>query len=105
MTPPSASETITDGIVIVGSVLPIVVGGPATLLTTITAIAPAACALLTFWTKPQVPRSTSATAPAGKLTNGLQPSVGRALPSLTRTTSPAIPARSGAGPNAAPLAR
>jgi hypothetical protein len=34
-TTPSPSETITDGMVIVGSVPPIVVGGPGTLLTTI----------------------------------------------------------------------
>src|SRR5262247_3393501 len=105
MTVPSVCDTIADGMVMVGSLPPIVVGGPGTLLATITATAPAACALATFWTKLQVPRSTSSTAPAGKPTNGLQPCVGMALPSLTRTTSPGLPASVGSGPNAAPLAR
>src|SRR5688572_33464337 len=101
---------MTEGIVIVGSAPPIVIGSPGALFATITATAPAFCAFLTFMVKPQVgppggdPRSTSAIAPAGKPTSGWQPRVGFALPSFTRTTGPATPAAVGAGPNAAPVA-
>jgi hypothetical protein len=97
--------------VIVGSLPPIVIGGPATLLATITATAPAFWAFFTLTVKVHAgaggggePRSTSAIAPAGKPTSGWQPSVGLALPSFTRTTSPATPVRVGSGPNAAPVA-
>src|SRR5688572_20924294 len=54
---PSAWETCTDGMVIVGSEPPMAPGSPGTLLTTITAIAPAFCAFLTLTVKPHVPRS------------------------------------------------
>src|SRR5512134_2776202 len=79
---PSACETCTAGIVIAGLAPPICVAGPGTLLTTTTALAPAFCAFCVFAWNSQLPRSTIAIAPAGKV-NGSQPSVGEApAPSL-----------------------
>jgi hypothetical protein len=101
---PSSSEIITDGIVMSGPLPPMVKGGPATLLATIIAVAPAAWALVAFCTKAHVPRSISATAPAEKSTSGSQPSVVVPTPSFTNTTSPETPVASGAGPNEAPAA-
>src|SRR5919106_3305084 len=101
---PSASDTITEGIVMLGSVPPMVPGSPGALLTTMTATAPASWGLFAFWTKVHPPRSTSATAPAGKPISVWQPSVVVPLPSSTSTMSPETPSSVGAGPNAAPLA-
>src|ERR671918_138371 len=102
---PSSCHIITDGITIPGSVPPMVIGAPATLLATIIAVAPAAWALFAFSTNVHVPRSTRAIAPAGNPTRGSQPSVVVSVPSSTRTTSPLMPVSSGAGPKLAPVAR
>ncbi len=45
-----------------------------------------------------MPRSTRAIAPAGNPTSALQPSVGSAVPSLTRTIWPLTPAFVAGGP-------
>jgi hypothetical protein len=72
------------------------------LLATSTAMAPAFSAFLTLTSNSQVPRSTSAIlpvyAPAG---DGLQPSVGDAVPSLTSTRLPVKLAAVAGGPNEA----
>src|SRR5262249_29886410 len=63
--PPSSSDKITVGIVMVGSVPPILGGGePGELFTRTTPIAPASWAFFTFAVNVQVPRSTIAILPA-----------------------------------------
>src|SRR5919106_2824183 len=104
---PSASEIITDGIVIEGSLPPIVNGLEPELLATIIAAAPAAWALAAFTTKLQPPRSASAIDPAGNPTSGWHASVvvpSPATPSFTSTTFPETPVASGAPPEFAPAA-
>ena len=101
---PSSCEIIAAGIVIPGALPPIANGSPGTLFATTTATAPAACAFSTFCVKGQLPRSTSAIAPAGKPTSGLHPSDGSELPSLTRATLPATPATGASGPKLASTA-
>ena len=69
-------------------------GSPATLLTTSTAMAPAACALRIFVEKEQVPRETSAISPdrlpgASAEQAVLRPVVGSVAPSV-RTASGAV---------------
>ena len=96
---PSACETMTVGIVVPGGAVPPgAVAGPATLFTITTAAAPAACALAVLSAKLQLPRSTSAIAPAGNPTNGEQPSFGAAVPSFASAYWPAMPAAGAAGP-------
>ena len=87
---PSVWLTITDGIVTVASVPPIVMGEPGTLFTITTARAPTFCAFLTLTVKLQAPRSMSATFPliAGPLINAPQPSLAAPLPSSTTTRLP-----------------
>src|SRR5919106_452161 len=95
---PSSSEIIPDGIVIEGSLPPIRVGGPPTLLATITALAPAAWAFATLTVKLQLPRSASAMAPEGKPTSGSHASVVVPVPSFTSTMSPETPPAGDSGP-------
>jgi hypothetical protein len=106
MTLPSPSVTLTAGIA--GGAPAVeparISAAPSTLLAITTATAPAASAFCTFCRKGQVPRSTSATVPAGKATSGPQPSLGFAPPSSTRTIGPAVPALVAGGPNRAQLA-
>ena len=74
---PSACDTDSAGIVIVGS-SPDMPGAPVvTLLKITTPIAPAFCAFLTFSTNRQTPRSMAAILPAtaAALVNAVQPSV------------------------------
>ena len=62
---PLSRLTMADGMVMVGSAPPIVIGSPpAALLATITARAPAFCAFLTLITNVQKPRSSRAIFPA-----------------------------------------
>ena len=61
---PSASVTITEGMVIVASPPPISTNTPVALLAMITPTAPAFCAFFTLATKVQVPRSMIAMRPA-----------------------------------------
>ena len=95
MVSPSTCDTITDAIVTSGAVPLNVIGGPGTLLTTTTAIAPAAWALKTWVAKGHDARFTMAILPgAGELGgNGVQAS-------LTRTNSPRIPPAVRGGPKA-----
>src|SRR5918996_597912 len=108
--PPSAWDTCTAGIVIVGSEPPIKPGSPGALLTTMTPIAPAFWAFFTLTVKLQEPRSTIAMLPTSSaaFVIGLQPSVvdGPAVSagSSATTRAPDTPVAVGVGPNAAPAA-
>src|SRR5215510_7756192 len=84
---PLSRLTITDGMVMVASAPPMVMGAPATLLATMTPAAPDAWALATFTVKLHWPRSTMAMLPAGTV-NGSQPSPSGATPSLTTAVMP-----------------
>jgi hypothetical protein len=98
---PVARVTLIVGIVIGVTMVassPSPGGSPAALFAMITAIAPAFWALSVLVLNVQVPRSTSATAPAGKPTRGWQPSVSGAVPSSVRTTSPVIATSASEGP-------
>ena len=57
---PVACETMSEGIVMVASVPPMMTGSPATLFATMAAMAPAFCAFFTLTTKSHEPRSRSA---------------------------------------------
>src|SRR5436190_850018 len=105
MAAPSVWDTITDGIVIVGSLPERPNGSPATLLAITTAIAPATFAFFDFWTKVQPPRSTTAILPATAAvlpaSYGLQP--GPISPACVTIVAgrPVIPVPVSGGPYAA----
>src|SRR5918996_1793238 len=114
---PSASDTITDGMVIDGSVPPMAIGSPATLLAMMTATAPAFCAFFTFTVNVHAgaggggpPRSITAILPAtsAAFVSGLQPSVvdgpSALAGSSATTTAPETPVAVTGGPNAALVA-
>src|SRR6266545_3679215 len=97
---PSACETLTVGMVIVGSVPPRPGALPGALLATITALAPAACAWAAFTLNVQVPRSTRAMLPltAAALVKGWHPSAVAPMPSLARMMLPVTPGAETGGP-------
>src|SRR5215472_18688244 len=98
---PSDWVMSTEGMVIVGSVPPIVGGGDPgrslTSMTTTTAWAPASCAFLTLTTKLHVPRSSRTTPDSGE-PNALQPCVEPVL-SLGAVRGPMTPGLVSGGPN------
>ena len=99
---PSASDSISAGIVASTLASPAMPITPAALLATITAVAPASCAKRTLISNAQPPRSTMSTCPAyAPAGEAWQLNVGVALPSLASTTLPLKLAGVAGGPNCA----
>ncbi len=101
---PSSSVTLTAGTVGGASTNepPRIGGLPVWSLATITALAPAACALWTFSRKSQLPpASTTAIAPAGRLSSRPQARLAFLPLPVTSLIGPLVPAVVAGGPNLA----